>query len=136
MRTSCLIALVLASAATVAGCGRAGERDEVRDVAARFSAAVADGDGAAACRQLSGSAQAELAQQEGEPCASAVLRLGLRPGAVARVHVYMTSAAATYASGEWSFLDRDRAGWRLSAIGCRFEDGKPRSRPATCAADG
>lgn len=134
MRAPALILVVLVAAAAFAGCGQSEDRDQVRDVAAGFATAVAEGDGEAACRLLGEATVEELEQQEGEPCRSAVLQLRLDPGAVAKVRVYVTNGQAVYDTGESSFLDRGADGWRLTAIGCRFEDGKPQSRPATCEA--
>jgi len=130
-RTTTLLAALLAVAA-LSACGQSDDRDQVRDVAARFASALADDDGAVACAQLSDAAAQTLEQEERAPCEQAVTELGLDPGAVAKVRVYVTNAQAVYASGERAYLDRSSDGWRLSAVGCRFEDGKPRSRPATC----
>jgi hypothetical protein len=132
VRTRLLIPLVLVAAAAVGGCGQSEDRDQVRDVAGRFAAAVADGNGAAACEQLSDSTVKALEQQDHAPCHTAITQLRLDPGAVERVRVSITNAQAVYATGESAFLDRGPDGWRLSAVGCRFEDGKPRDRPATC----
>jgi hypothetical protein len=123
-------AALLAMAA--AGCGQSEDRDQVRDVAARFSAALADGDGDAACALLDQPARAALEQQERAPCAEAIGELELRPGLVAQVRVFVTNAQVRLGGGEVAYLGRWREGWRFSAVGCRFEDGKPRSRPATC----
>lgn len=132
LRTATTALLAAVCAVALSACGQADDRAQARDVAARFAAALADGDGAAACAQLSEAAVAALEQQESAPCARAVTGLGLDPGAVGQVRVYLTNAQAVYASGERAYLDRAADGWRLSAVGCRFEDGKPRSRPATC----
>ncbi|HEY4279662.1 MAG TPA: hypothetical protein VGM91_15665 [Conexibacter sp.] len=128
-----VIVAALAAVAAFAGCGQAEDRDQVGDVAARFSAALADGDGAAACAQLTEAAVQALEQQARAPCARAVTELGASPGKLARVRVYETSAEALYTKGTTAFLDRSADGWRLSAVGCRLDEGKPRSRPATCA---
>jgi hypothetical protein len=125
------IAAALAAAA-LTGCGQSGDRDQVREVASRFAAAIADGDGPAACEQLSEATMEALEQQEGSACPTAIGKLRLDGGDVAHVRVYVTNAQVVYGSGESAFLDRGRAGWRLTAVGCRFDDGKPRDRPATC----
>jgi hypothetical protein len=126
--------LLAVVATSVGGCGQSEDREQIRDVAAGFAVAVGDGDGGAACELLTEATAEELEEQEGEPCESAVLQLRLDPGAVAHVRVYVTNGQATYDTGESSYLDRGPDGWRLSAIGCRFDDGKPQSRPATCEA--
>lgn len=135
VRACSSIGLVLAACAVVVGCGQSDDRDEVRGVAALFAAALADGDGASACAQLAPATVEALERQERRPCAEAIGALGVGGGAVEQVRVYVTNAQAVFGGGEVAFLDRTRAGWRLSAVGCRFEDGKPRDRPATCAVE-
>lgn len=132
MRSKLPIMLAVVALAVI-GCGQADERAQVRDVTQRFSAALGDGDGAAACALLDAPTRAALEQQEERACAEAIGSLGLRPAAVARVRVFVTSAQVQLDGGEVAYLGRGRAGWRVSAVGCRFEDGKPQSRPATCA---
>ena len=123
---------LIAVAAAGVGCGGTDERAQVREVAQQFTTALERGDGAAACALLDGPTRAALTEQEQSPCADAIGGLGLRRAPVEAVRVYVTSAQVRLASGEVAFLGRAREGWRLSAVGCRFEDGKPRSRPATC----
>lgn len=128
-----LTTLVLALAAlSAAGCGQSEDRDQVRAVAERFSAALRDDDGAAACALLDAPTREALEQQERTGCAAAIGGLGLQPAAVGEVRVYVTNAQVELAGGEVAYLGRGRDGWRFSAVGCRFEDGKPQSRPATC----
>jgi hypothetical protein len=71
-------------------------------------------------------------RQEPKPCRRAVLELKLRPGPIARTFVYITSAKVDLAGGDDVFLDRTARGWRLAAVGCRAQEGKPRSRPLQC----
>lgn len=40
--------------------------------------------------------------------------------------------SSTTTSGESVFLDKGPDGWKLSAIACKVEDGKPRDRPLDC----
>ncbi|HST41692.1 MAG TPA: hypothetical protein VLK58_19390 [Conexibacter sp.] len=76
--------IVLAVVAlAVVGCGHADERAQVRDVTERFSSALGDGDGAAACALLDAPTREALEQQEERACAEAIGGLGLRPAAVA-----------------------------------------------------
>jgi hypothetical protein len=119
-------------AAVLCGCAQSDDRAQVRDVAQRFSAALTGGDGAVACSLLDAAARSALEQQEQEACPQAIGRLALSPSAVRRVRVYITNAQVELGDGEVAFLDRAREGWRLSAVGCRFEHGKPHDRPATC----
>lgn len=127
-----LLPILLVSAVVGGGCGQADDRRQVRTVASDFSTSLSDGDGATACAQLSQPTVDELESQERAPCEEAILELDLSPAPVEHVRVYVTSAQVELGGGELAFLDRVRDGWRLTAIGCRFEDGKPRDRPATC----
>jgi hypothetical protein len=120
--------------AVVAGCGGGAERTRVRAVTERFYAAVRSGDGRAACAALTADTRTELASQEGKPCARAIGSLDLHPAAVTRVQVYITNAKADLAGGETAFLSREAGGWRLSAIGCEPQGGKPADRPYDCEA--
>jgi hypothetical protein len=44
----------------------------------------------------------------------------------------MLNAMVELSSGETAFLDQGEEGWRLSAIGCKPEGGKPADRPYDC----
>ena len=115
-----------------AGCGQSDDRSEVRAVAERFFAAVTAGDGAAACAELSADTRSQLESQEGGDCRETVTGLTLEGGELAREQVYMTSAKVDLASGQSAFLSRTEQGWRLSAVGCEPEGGKPADRPYDC----
>ena len=127
------LALVFLSAALpLAGCGRDDDVTATQAVAERFFAAVQSGDGEQACAQLSPDTRAELESREQRACREAVTELQLEGGRVARVEVYVTNARAELSSGEVAFLDQGEEGWRLSAVGCTAEDGKPADRPYDC----
>ncbi len=134
MRTSrSLIALTAAIAAAASGCGTGDDREQARTVVERFYAAVRAGDGARACAQLSAATASALEDQEQRPCAQAVEELDLRTGAaVGPAVVYVTAAKVDLHGGESAFLDREPTGWKLTAVGCRPEQGKPTARPMTC----
>ena len=125
------IVLVLA-ALTTAGCGRSGDRAEVRTVTEHFLAAFEADDGEAACADLSTDTRRELESQEQRDCRDAVGELELEPGAPDRVEVYVTNAKVDLASGQSVFLSRTKEGWRLSAVGCEPEAGEPADRPFDC----
>jgi hypothetical protein len=125
-----LIALALAAA--FAGCGRSGDRDEARVVVERFYDAVRQDRGEVACAQLSEAAAAALASQSEEPCDTAVSQLDLDRSAVARAQVFVTSARVELRGGESAFLDLEPDGWRISAVGCRPEQGAPAEVPMDC----
>jgi hypothetical protein len=115
----------------LAGCGRAGDREDVRAVADRFFAAVESGDGEQACEQLSPATRAELESQEQRDCRDAVTELQLGGGSVTAVDVFILNAVVELSSGETAFLSDGEEGWRLSAIGCQSQ-GKPSDRPYDC----
>jgi len=48
------------------------------------------------------------------------------------VEVFATNAKVDLSSGESAYLSPEPAGWKLSAIGCKPEEGKPRDRPLDC----
>lgn len=126
------LAVTLAGAVALAGCGTGDDQDQARATVQRFAAALARGDGGAACSLLSEDLAQEIEQQEGKPCADAIGSLQVRPGAVDRVQVFITNAKADLAGGRSAFLDRAPDGWRLSALGCEPQDGKPADRPFDC----
>jgi hypothetical protein len=107
------------TALLVAGCGSGPSEDESRRVVDRFQEAVAAGDAAAACAELTGHLRATLEQDEGKPCPRALPELGLEGGGhAARARVYLTSAIVDVAGGGDAFLDETASGWRISAAGC------------------
>jgi hypothetical protein len=117
VRAFALLALALAAPA-LAGCGTGGREDDIRSVAGRFATAVSERDGAAACALLTTDAQQKLESDEGKPCRDAVVDLEVTDPPVRRVQVYVTSASARLAGGDWMFLDETTHGWRISAAGC------------------
>jgi hypothetical protein len=126
--TLALVVLVVVGA----GCGRAGDERTARMVTDDFFSAVESGDGEQACTRLSPDTRAELEKQEQRPCREAVTDLELEGGSVVRAQVYMLNAMVELSSGETAFLDEGEEGWRLSAIGCKPEGGKPDDRPYDC----
>ena len=110
---ACLLALALV------GCGTADREDDAGAVAARFHAALEQGDGQAACDQLNEETASKLEKQEQKPCEEAILSLELPKGhTVADASVHITSAFTTLAEGGADFLDEGPNGWRVSAAGC------------------
>ncbi len=121
---ACLLALALV------GCGTADREDDAGAVAARFHAALEQGDGQAACDQLNEETASKLEKQEKKPCAEAILSLELpKGGTVADTRVYVTSAFTTLAEGASDFLDEGPNGWRVSAAGC---EPTTQSQPYDC----
>jgi hypothetical protein len=129
-------AIALAALLLLAGCGRGGDRETARAVVDRFFAAVEAGDGEQACAQLSPNTRGELESQEQRPCAEAITELELEGAPVERVDLYVLNGIAELASGEAAFLSQGEQGWRLSAVGCTPEAGKPGDRPYDCEVEG
>jgi N-methylhydantoinase A/oxoprolinase/acetone carboxylase beta subunit len=138
--TSCCVRIALWTVSAVLlalgvlGCGTAEDRAAARAATERFYAAVADDDGAAACEQLSGDTVRELESQSGRECADAVTELEYAGGSVVMVEVYATNAKADVSGGESVFLSPESGSWKLSAIACTPQEGKPRDRPLDCEA--
>jgi hypothetical protein len=116
--------LVLAALLVAGGCGTGGREDDIRAVAERFSNAVGEGDGAAACSLMTADAREQLEKDEREPCQDAVIKLSVSTPPVSRVSVYVTAASADLAGGGTLFLDRTTKGWRVSAAGCEPRGGE------------
>ena len=131
MRFGTLLA-VIAAGGVLGGCGQGDAREDVRTVTERFYAAVQADDGSVACAQLSRDTRLQLESQEGLDCAEAIGELELDGGSLTRVEVFVTNAKADLSSGETAFLGRTREGWRMSAVGCVPEGGKPADRPYDC----
>ena len=124
---------LLACALVLAACGTSEDREQARTAAERLYAAVATGDGAGACAQLSESAREELESQQQSPCEEAILGLDLQTTGTdaTKVEVYMTSAVVHLTGGDTVFLEETRQGWRVSALGC---SGQSTETPADCEA--
>jgi hypothetical protein len=129
---ACSATLAAALAVAFAGCGTGDDQDQARATVQQFAAALARGDGGAACSLLSEDLAQEIEQQEGKPCADAIGSLQVQPGAVDRVQVFITNAKADLAGGRSAFLDRAADGWRLSALACEPQGGKPADQPFDC----
>jgi N-methylhydantoinase A/oxoprolinase/acetone carboxylase beta subunit len=119
----------------VPGCGVGDDRAAARETTERFYAAIRADEGQAACAELSEDTVKQLESQSGQSCADVVTRLSYEGGGIERVQVYATNAKVDLTSGESAFLSPDQGEWKLSAIGCRPEEGKPRDRPLDCEAE-
>ncbi|WP_061296517.1 hypothetical protein [Herbidospora cretacea] len=102
-----------------AGCASSAE-PAVVDTAARFYAAVSAGQGGEACALLTDAAARSLP----EPCATAILGLGLRGGPVGSSEVWGQEAQVRL-SGDTVFLHRSPEGWRIRGAGCRPQGERP-----------
>jgi hypothetical protein len=126
---------VLLLGAALAGCGTAPDGDEVRRTAVAFYDAIGEGNGRGACDLLSDELIEQLESQDKRPCREAVTGIEHQGGDVANVHVFITNAKVDLSSGEAVFLSRVPGGWKLSALACRVEEGKPRDLPLECEAE-
>jgi hypothetical protein len=129
------VALIVVTATTLAGCGRDEDRRAVSTVTERFLRAVARDDGGAACALLTRGAVMALEREEGRRCAVTIIDVRVTPAPVARAQVYVTSAKVDLRGGESAFLSTTPAGWRLDAVGCRPQGGKPADLPYDCELD-
>lgn len=132
MRGSIVLGALVALAA---GCGTSDDRDQARGVVERFYDAVRHDRAQDACAQLSAATVEELESQTGQSCRGVIMRLEYVGGAIVDVRVYITNAKVDLSGGESAFLNREPEGWKLTAIGCKPEDGKPRDRPFDCEAE-
>lgn len=116
---------ILASAVGVllllTGCTGA-QDSEVSDVAQAFHRALAEHDGAEACRLLAPGTRSELEQSSGHPCDKAVLAEKVpASGDLGSVRVYDTMAQVRFTSDtvdDTVFLARFQFGWRVLAAAC------------------
>jgi hypothetical protein len=127
------VASVLAVIA-LAGCGTSGDRSGAEAVVGRFYHAVGRHDGEAACAQLGEATVSALESQSGQSCRSVVTRLDVGSGSIEGAQIAATSARVELRGGVSAFLDREPDGWRITAVGCRAQDGPPTERPMQCEA--
>jgi hypothetical protein len=122
---------VLALCVAAGGCS--GTDEQVADVAARFYGALADSDGAAACRLLAPPTRAELESSSGEACDRAIV--SEVTGSRDRPDVDAAGDAARARVGDdTAFLAEYAAGWRVVAAGCSPPTGE--DRPYDCVVQG
>lgn len=125
---------VMVSVSTVAGAGLVvllsactpAQQDDAIRTADDFVAAVADGDGRAACAQLAPVTVEELEQSSGSPCAKAVLGEATAAGERVEVNTFGTMSQVRY-TDDVLFLSRFDDGWRIVAAGCVARRGGPYS---------
>ena len=126
-----LAAPLLLTAVVLAGCGQSDDRAAIRAETERFLAAYEADQGATACAALSSDTRKALESQESRPCPEAIASLELSGGAITSLQVTVTNAKVDLASGESFFFSEQRAGWRISALGCRAS-GTPTDTPFDC----
>lgn len=130
------ITLLVVVPIALAACGTGGDQRQARATVERFYDAIRRHQGGAACAQLSAGTAAQLASQSGRSCASTITRLSYDGGAVVRAQVFVVNAKVDLRNDESAFLSREPSGWKLTAVGCKAADGKPRDRPYDCELEG
>jgi outer membrane murein-binding lipoprotein Lpp len=103
----------------LAGCGTNADADQARRAAQTLYVAAARHDGSRACAQMSPSLRAQLVDDDGGPCAKAVVGLDLAGRTVDEVKVYADAALVRFTGGDTVFLGDTAQGWRVEALGCR-----------------
>lgn len=116
----------------LAGCATSDERDGARATVERFYEAVRADDGTAACEELGEGLLEQVAAQTRQSCPGVITRFDYEGGEVVGTEVYITAAKVDLSGGESVFLSREDAGWKLSALACKAEKGKPADRPWEC----
>ncbi len=119
-------------AALLAGCGTSDDRDQAEAVVERFYAAIDADEPQAACEELGDATLEQLESQTQQPCDAVIDGLEYEGGSIVKAEVYITNAKVDLDSGESAFLSREDDGWKLSAIACKAEKGKPADRPFEC----
>jgi hypothetical protein len=111
-----VVVLVGAATTMLCGCGSTGD-PAAAAAATAFTAAVASGDGAAACAMLTERAR-ERIEAFGRVCSTDIVRLPAATGPVTAVEVWGDSAQVRFA-GDTLFLARFDDGWHVRAAGCQ-----------------
>lgn len=109
-------------AAALLGACSAREEPTVRSVAGDFHAALARGDGAAACALLAPSTREEVEKSEEGPCPDVVLGLDLPQSGEALGSEVFGDQAQVRFSDDAVFLADFPGGWMVTAAGCRPQD--------------
>lgn len=123
--------LPVAAACLLFGCGTTDDRREIRTVVESFSSAVANDDGAHACRQLSDALVAAIESDSGQSCADAVTESDTSSGPISATSVYITSASVRQGA-DTIFLDREAGGWKITALGCKPKPDRSADAPLDC----
>lgn len=123
-RTGALVALAAALLLGSAGCGSSHDA-AVRSVAEDFHAALAEGDGEAACTLLAPATRSELEDSAGKPCPQAIVEEQLpRPSGTGEVEVFDVNGQVRF-DGDTVFLSEFSNRWRVVAAGCTRHPAQP-----------
>jgi hypothetical protein len=99
------------------GCASSPDRRPVSAAAVDFVSAVADGNGAAACRVLTSDAQQSVSGATDVPCSKAVVSVDEKGTSVSSVQGW-GDAAQVHVGQDVVFLRRVSGRWLVSAAGC------------------
>jgi hypothetical protein len=99
------------------GCASSPDHRPVSAAAVDFVSAVADGNGAAACRVLTSDAQQSVSGATDVPCSKAVVSVDEKGTSVSSVQVW-GDAAQVHVGQDVVFLRRVSGRWLVSAAGC------------------
>jgi hypothetical protein len=99
------------------GCASSPDHRPVSAAAVDFVSAVADGNGAAACRVLTSDAQQSVSGATDVPCSKAVVSVDEKGTSVSSVQVW-GDAAQVHVGQDVVFLRRISGRWLVSAAGC------------------
>jgi hypothetical protein len=118
-------AVVLAASTLLTGCALSPDASAAADAAESFHAAVAAGDGSAACDLLAPATADELEQAQAAPCADAVLSADLVEGGTAvDSHAYGRQAQVVL-TDDVVFLTVSGGRWLVTAAGCTPRHERP-----------
>lgn len=117
---------------TLGACSASDGRARAVTTVERFYDAIRGGRGEDACSLLSAPAFEQIESQSGQPCRDVIARLRYGGGTIVDAEVFVTNAKVDMLGGESAFLSQEPAGWKLTAVGCRAEAGKPRDHPLDC----
>jgi hypothetical protein len=123
--------LLLLAGLALSACTPTSREDGAARVASRFVADVGRHDGAAACRLLTESARESVTGATDATCRKAVVNVAEHGTAVRRVQVWGDSAQVRIGT-DVVFLVHLRAGWRVTAAGCKSQP----HAPYLCDVDG
>jgi hypothetical protein len=118
--------VVLVAATTLTGCASLSpDASAAVDAVESFHAAVAAGEGSAACDLLAPAATEELEQAQAAPCPDAVLAADLTPGGEAvESHAYGRQAQVVL-TDDVVFLTVSGGRWLVTAAGCTPRPERP-----------
>ena len=99
--------------------------DIAQATATAFYAALARGDGAAACQALAPQTRAEVEKSAKSSCDTAISAAGLPAAGTIRSADTFGQGARVVLANDVVFLSRFGSDWKITAAGCKPQPGKP-----------